>query len=314
MKKRLLLFVFLIVLAGCASLTRTQQPESEGAFVGGTQGLSMSFVEGEPPARVLDDGQEVFFITLMLRNEGEFTVPTGRIISSLSGISQDAFALKSLDAKSDFVLESKSKSRDATLPGGQEEISFGEAKYKPDLPADFPIDLRADICYDYQTEAVTSICLKKNVLARDELEDNCMIDNPSLKVENSGGPIQISNVNERPGGNNKVRVSFDVSNRGIGAVYEPNTFTSSCGGNEDKKDTMFVEISSTSNKYKIACSRFGNTNRGLVRLVNGVKTVNCEVDTSGLQETSFTDFLIIKSTYMYRDAVSVPITIENAEF
>ncbi|MEK6904049.1 MAG: hypothetical protein AABW87_00475, partial [Nanoarchaeota archaeon] len=314
MEKRWFILVFLVVLAGCAGLIRGQQKDTtSGAFVGGTQGISLSFIEGEPPAGVLDNNQEAFLITLMLRNEGEFTVPVGRIIASLSGVSQESFNLKSLDAKSDFALEKKSKARDATLPGGQEELSFREAKYKPDLPADFSIDLRADICYDYQTEAVTSVCLRKNVLERDEIEDNCRVDNTNIKAENSGGPIQISNVVERPSGNSKVRVSFDVSNKGIGVVYEPNTFSKSCSGNDDKKDALFIEVTSTSNKYKITCSKFGSSNKGIIRLVNGAKNLNCEIDTSGLQEVSFTDFLLIRAKYMYRDAVSVPITIENAE-
>jgi len=320
MQKRLVILVpFLLLLAGCAGLIggAGTPGQNEGAFAGGTQALQLGFLEGEPPEKVLDNGQETFMITLLLRNEGEYTIPKGKILATLSGASREAFNLKSLTVKSDFDLEKKAKSRDQVTQGGQEELSFGVAKYKPDLPADFGLDLRADVCYDYQTEAVTSICLKKNAFARADVNDNCALDNPSPPVENSGGPLQVSSVKQRPTGANKIRLSFDVSNKGVGAVYPPGTFASQCGGSqetEQQQDSLQVSLTSTGNKYPIACSKFANGNHGTVRLVNGVKTINCEIDTSGLQDSSFTDFLIIKMKYMYRDAVSVPLTIENSDF
>ncbi len=316
MQKRLVFFVpILLFLAGCAGFGGTGTTDQEGeGFAGGTQALQLGFLEEEPPEKVLDNGQETFLITLLLRNEGEYTIPKGRILASLSGISREAFTLKSLTVKSDFDLEKKAKSRDQVTPGGQEELNFGEAKYKPDLPADFNLDLRADVCYDYQTEAVTSLCLKKQAFSRTDVNDNCVLDNPSPQVENSGGPLQVSNVHQRPTGAHKIRLSFDVGNKGVGAVYPPGIFTSQCGGNEQQTDSLQVELMSTGNKYPISCSKFASGHKGVIRLVNGVKTVNCEIDTSGLQEASFTDFLIIKMQYMYRDSVSVPLTIENSDF
>ncbi|MDO8628770.1 MAG: hypothetical protein Q7R56_03375, partial [Nanoarchaeota archaeon] len=164
MQKRYLFSILLLLLVGCTAGTNTQ--EQNNAFVGGKQALSLGFLEGEPPAKVLDNNQEGFGITLLVRNEGEYSIPKGRIFATLSGISKDSFGLKALTVKSDFDLEKKTKTRDQTLTGGQDEITFGEAKYKPDLPADFPLNLRADLCYDYQTTTVTSICLKRDVFAR----------------------------------------------------------------------------------------------------------------------------------------------------
>ena len=313
MKKRLVLFIALVFLiAGCTGLGKSNNSKDDSAFVGGTKAISLAFAADEPPAKVLDDNQEEFFITLLLKNEGEFTIPKGRILASLSGISKEAFSLSSLSVKSDFDLERVRKDANVLQAGGTEELSFGKAKYKSDLPADFDTDLRANICYDYETQAVASICLKKNPLER-ATEDSCLVDNQAIKVQNSGAPVQVVAFRQRPTSGNKISVSFDVSNKGIGKAYSPSTFTDICKEMEDNSDMIEVSLTSASDKMKISCSKFGNSNKGIVRLVNNIKTVSCDIDTSSMQETSFSDFIIVKMKYMYRDVISVPITIQDAQ-
>ena len=56
----LLLILPIIFLAGCDR----DQPGVSGSFVGGDNGLSISFVDNEPPARVLDDNAEEFFVNV----------------------------------------------------------------------------------------------------------------------------------------------------------------------------------------------------------------------------------------------------------
>ncbi|MDO8556221.1 MAG: hypothetical protein Q7R96_03545 [Nanoarchaeota archaeon] len=316
MQKRFIsILLGLIFIAACTGLGGGQQAGNDKGFAGGNQALALAFIEGEPPAKVLDNNQESFPLTLLLSNQGEYTIPKGKILASLSGISREAFGLNSLTVKSTFDLEKRSKTRDQVNTGGQEELSFGDAKYKPNLPADFGLTLRADICYDYQNEAVTAVCLKKEVLNRATINDNCALDTQNGKIENSGGPLQISNFHQRPTGTNKIRISFDVANKGVGAAYPPGTFTAVCGGGDEKAlDSVEVSISSTGNKYKISCSKFNSGDKGTIRLVNGIKTVTCEIDTNTLQEAAFTDFFIIKTRYQYRDGITYPITIENSDF
>lgn len=312
MKKILILLILTLVLVGCTG-TGKEEPTAGKAFIGGTNGIGIAFVDTEPPAEVLDDGQQTFRITLLLTNSGEYTIPSGNILASLSGISKEAFNLNSLNVRSNFDLERARKDRTQVTPGAIEELSFGDAKYLPNLPADFFTELRADVCYDYKTEAITGVCLKKNLLQRNP-DDNCAVDNQAVKVENSGGPIQIANVRQRPISGNKLSVTFDVTNSGAGKVYKPGTFTDVCTSNDMNENVVVVELSSPTGKYPINCRRFTNTNSGEAKLVNNVKSVTCEIDTSGLQEATFEDLLLISTKYVYRQAVGVPITIRNSAY
>ncbi|MDO8628384.1 MAG: hypothetical protein Q7R56_01360, partial [Nanoarchaeota archaeon] len=130
----------------------------------------------------------------------------------------------------------------------------------------------------------------------------------------SGAPIQIIHVRQRPNGSNQIRLTFDITNAGVGAVYKPNSFTQACTGNEDNKELVEIEIKSTSGQnYPVSCTKI-NSNKGSYKLVNGIKTVSCDIDTKNLQESSYTDFILITARYMYRDSVDLPITIENSEY
>ena len=304
----LLLLVLLLIISACErfGVGSKDKEQTQTAFVGGSNALTVAFVDNEPPVNVLDAGQQDFYITLLVKNEGEFTIPKGKILASLSGVSREAFGLSNLNVKSNFDLDGVTKE----ISGGIEELEFGLASYKPDLPADFLTNMRADVCYDYETDALATLCLRKNLFERD-INGVCDVNQEGVNVENSGGPVQVQNLKVSRTGPNQMRVLFDVVNAGQGGIYEPNAFSNVCGGQENKKDMVKVKLSSPANRFKISCSRFSGS-EGVVRLVNGIKTVSCTVDTSTLQEATFEDLLQINVKYMYRDAISVPLTIENA--
>ena len=312
--KRGLVVVLLAVIfiTSCDTFgPRGDSERSPGAFIGGVKGIEVAFAEDEPPARVLDHNQQEFFVTLILRNGGEFTVPAGQLIASLSGVSKQAFGLNSLNVKNDFPIQGAQKSVGGTTPGGEELLEFGRAQYTLDVPADFPVTLRADVCYTYQTKALATLCLKKDVLQRD-VDDVCEVKIPNLSPQNSGGPFQVISMRQDTVGKNRVKLNFKVRNLGGGLIYEPGTFTSMCAGQKDKQDRVKVTVTSLENNFKVDCSQFGNSNSGIVRLVNGEKDLSCTVDTSGLQEVTFQDILIVQMDYMYRNPVAVDLVVENA--
>lgn len=309
--KRGIIFLALLVLLISSCQMGPTDDKTGGVFIGGTSGIDVAFAEDEPPMAVLDNGQQEFFITLILKNGGEFTVPKGKLIASLSGVSKKAFLISSLTILNDFEVPGAVKDGQFITPGGEELLEFGKAKYSLDIPADFRTNLRADICYTYQTKSLANLCLKKDVLRKD-LDDVCDIKVPNIEIHNSGGPIQVMSIRQDSIGKNRVKINFKVKNAGIGAVYEPGTFTNICAGQEDNKDRVKLTLVSPEKNFNVECSQFGGKNTGVVRLVNGEKDISCTIDTLGLQEFTFQDLLIIQIDYMYRNAVVTQLVVENS--
>lgn len=298
-----------LFLAGCQGTT--EDAPLEGPYVGGTQGLQFAFQEGEPPVSVLDDNQESFFFTLVVRNLGEFTVPEGRAIASLSGVDANAFGMSSLDTKNIVEIHSMSPDQGFVIEGAEELLEFEEASYVNDVATTFNIPIRSDLCYDYHTEALTAPCLKQNVV-KQSIGDVCETNNPALQLSNSGGPIQVSGMRQKAIGSSKVQFTFTIENVADGIVYLPDTFTDSCRGEEDNKDMVKVSLRNPQGNFVAECTALGKSDSGQIRLVNKRKELTCTVDTSGLQEVSYQDILFVDVDYMYREAITTNLKVENA--
>lgn len=287
-----------------------------GPFVGGTNGLAISFATDEPPARVFDkepgEEGEDFDITIKLKNEGEFDILENKVIVTLSGIDVRDFDLSNANMILDRILEGKSEFRGQVVQGDEDEITFSSARYKHDLDADWETNVRADVCYEYQTKATTKVCLKRKATDRDE-EDVCQISNQNVGIDNSGAPVQVEEVSTRTSGSNEVLISFVVKNKGSGLIHPPGTFTNKCVKNEDREDRLKLEVFSGSGRYFPQCVQLGNKNVGELKLTNNQKVVKCRIDTKNAPESPIEEPINIKVSYFYRNAISTPLIVEDSE-
>lgn len=315
MKMRAIFYaVFLVLLVSLSGIEGCPQKEGEtglGAYIGGTNGLDINFIPDEPPLEVLES-DDIFYITLFVENTGEYTIPNGRIIASLSGINKDRFDIKSLNVKSLNEVFGRSKVGDEIIEGGVEELQFDQAEHKFDLPADFSTQIRVDVCYKYQTNALAKLCLKEFPIQRGQ-EDLCSVTNTNVDVENSGAPLQVRDVKSRAS-SDKVIFTFIIENQGTGDVYDPEAFSSECLGKSDEKNKVRVIVRSKSEDLNVQCGLFDNTNSGVVRLIGGTKTISCSVRTSGLQNIAFEEPFEIVLDYFYRDSVGKSLTVLNTEY
>lgn len=305
----ILFLLISLALAGCQGDDKKVRKLTN--YIGGTDGLAIGFTKNAPPDKILDDKQEDFDVSLDIQNNGEYTILPGEIVATLSGIDREAFSLPSLNAKNMFQLERKINDRGVVRNGGRNDLAFGLATYRDDLAADFTTDMVADVCYKYRTVAVSGVCLKKDTLQL-KTTDACLIDNDKVEFENSGAPVQVSNVFTRKAGKNSVKVSFVIENKGSGEVFVPGTFTDSCSGHEKDEARLHVSLASPSPRITFRCDLFNNAAAGDVKLYDKKREISCIIDTAGLQETSYEALVNIQIDYVYRNAIFKTITIENA--
>lgn len=306
----LAILLLVLLISGVKGCEKGKETGALGAYIGGTDGLAVSFLDDEPPEKVLDNNQESFFITLSLENKGEYDIPKGKIIASLSGIPREDFSMSLLDAKSANVIEGKHKLGGEILEGVMDELQFPEAKYKYDLSADLVQKMRADVCYLYQTEGLAKLCLKKNPSARDDT-DICEINNEAVSLESSSAPVKVTNVKEQSAGQAEVLLIFDIENVGEGDVYLPDTFSGECSGWEKKKDSLSISVEAVAKNLIVKCTMLGDKSKGDIKLVSGKRKATCRVSTSALQDTAFESPFNIKLNYFYKVAIGKEILIQN---
>ena len=301
--------ILALIFTGCEP-TGDTTPRRLTDYVGGVSGLAIEFEEDAPPEEVFDNNEEDFFVAINIKNEGEYTIGSGDMIASLSGINKNDFSISSLHKKSNFDLERKYEDRE----GGTDTIDFGKAKYKVDLSSDFSTKIITDVCYKYRTVAATALCLKKDS-RQHKTADACLINNENPLFENSAAPIQITEVKESSSGANRIKIGFTVENKKDGSFYKPNAFSNKCIPDEAKndKDYVYIEVTDPAGRLNFKCSALGGGNKGEVKLFDGKKQISCTLDTNGLQDTAYEQLVDIKVDYFYRGAVSQEITIKNAE-
>ena len=306
-----LILIVLLVLFVAACKKSPISPSSKG-FVGGDSGLDISFIKDEPPDIVLDNNQDEFDIAVRLVNAGEEDIDEGEIIATLNGIEKDAFSLSSLSAKNIDPLAGKKKLADRVIDGEEGEILFSNLKYKDKLSADFPVDLRADVCYEYGTRGVADLCLKKEASKR-RTNDICEINRESIDVDNSGATVKVTNFAQRSKGSDKVQITFDIEKKGGGDVFETGSFTDKCFLDNDKINRVDVELHFSGTNIPISCSALDDGSKGTVKLLSGKKTIRCDIATGNLQDVAFRKPLTIKLDYVYKDSASKTFTIESSE-
>jgi hypothetical protein len=300
----------LLVIAGCTSGDST----SSGRFIGGDRGLEISFVPNEPPAEVLDANNENFDISVLLRNVGESNVDKGEAIVTIHGLDQSSFSLNSLSERSDSDIERRQRIGGQITEPDEVDVRFRGANYKEDLDAAFDNEIRADVCYPYTTLSVADLCLKRNPTER-RTRDQCDVSNNQINIDNSGAPVHVANVLQRSSGTDIIKFTFDVVRVGSGDVFDPGAFSNECisnDGTRDDEDKVLVTVSSRGD-LPISCSRLNDGVKGTIELINGRRSVRCDIDTSSLQEIAFERRVNIKLDYYYKDSTTTFLRVADTD-
>lgn len=298
MRKEVLVLVLLalaLVVAGCQG-GGDNRTSSSTPFIGGSEGLRVSFVENAPPNEVLDNQEPVnkdkiqkFDIILKLENAGEQDIAVNNAKVTIGGIFPADFGVPGLTTRTPVTLQNvlfqkkldgvKKDPEGDKIPGGIEEMQFNELGYMKQLEGNTEFPIQADVCYKYTTKAVGDFCMRADLT---RTQGGVCQAKGTKPVFSSGSPVQVTSVDESIGGRTKVILKFKIKTVGSGSFFKPEAIgaTSQQGcerGNFAKEN--FVKVTVNSGVAGLACSGFSGTPPvGDVRLTNGEGSVTCIQD------------------------------------
>lgn len=324
-KKLIVLFTTLIVaflITSCAE--QPTGPNLAQTYIGGTVGLSAYLIEGMPPAFIHDANTFPFGVGVAIENQGEADVGPGTdnpyVLVRLEGINPEQFGVTDADIRKVLTapLRGARRNFDGTIfPGEITSVSFEPLTYSANIHGNTQFTIRADVCYDYETLATASICIKDDVLENIQDTSICSLTGEKFP-QNSGGPLHITSVVENPMAENKIQVNFIIEHVGIGEFFGRPTGsdTEICDFSIRNFNKFYVDVEVeplSDSGLTIACSRFGGNRTGRIKLYQGAPTtVSCTIErTRPSAGRIFQDLLNIKLKYRYGQFIETPIIIQD---
>lgn len=310
MRKGLVLVMALLVfLAACEE---NGDDGRDVPYIGGTQGLDVSYIDGFPPDRVLDQGEEPFDVIVELTNLGETEVDADDVHVTLSGFSHTSFGYESDDlyrtASED--IEANQRNPDGSIVEALPvEVEFADFAYQEGVASSQEFPFRAEVCYKYSTTAVTDICVQEDMRRGDD--DLCDISSVR-DIHNSGAPIQVTRLEQSGAGTDTARINMEIENRDSGDVYAHGDM---CDSTNRRDNNVYVEIQGLESGYEVDCRglRDGESDsEGYINLGSEGKTdLTCtiEIDERNTRLQNFD----IEVTYDYEESVRKDIVVEQYE-
>jgi hypothetical protein len=297
-----LVFVVTLLISGCSP----DEVIDEGPFVGGTSGVSLSFVEGAPVSEFsVIEGVPV---QIMLKNNGEYDLLADSVEVALYGLSMSDYGLNSnysvveggmIGIKKDFIEE-----------GAEILVNKGIMKYLGSVTTSLDINLKAKVCYPYSAEARISACaLSRNIISAGG-ESVCEISGEKYSSTRvSASPVQITSFTEALSGSNEVMFRIEIENKGFGNVFVDTAECSSLDGTTLDKDKIHYRIE----QEDVVCTSFDGieSNEGYLKLTDGKKTLICKMPVED-GSSGYTKELAIYLDFKYVESTSKDLTILEA--
>ncbi len=328
--------ISLVLIVGCGRGGEVSGGAPTTPFLGGSQGLEMKFLQGNPPDEITDgDGTTSTFpfkVIVTLRNMGEFDLKKDQVKISLIGFLPEDFgiaddpATTSVDEKD--VLKDQNPEDDPsprlrdsegniiesvevykTFPKADEDL-----KFKRQLHGNTPFIFKANVCYKYQTKAASEICFLENLV---DVADDAICDPSEPKnIFSSGSPLGVPAFRQTVVGKDKIQFSFDIVHSGSGDVFDPTDVADCPTASKDrrtKENKVDVNVNTGITSGNLKCSGFDAVTDGdasfTTTLVNGKRTITC---TQSL--TSASDFIgpvVIKLDFNYLGSIQKEVLVKH---
>lgn len=300
----------LALLVACAGGGGTTKQVALGSpFVGGTQGLVLSFQDFR--AEVFDGNRDPFDIVVNLQNKGETLVKKENVKISLSGINPVEFSKTEQDLvknAADDVIETRKDAQGNVLLGPPVFTDFIGLNHKGSIAgASAQFTIRADVCYLYRTRAVSKLCIRSNLLTP-PAGGICEL-NEDKPFFNSGAPVQIVSFKESVRAKDKIGFTFEIKNAGVGSVFERNSV---CDRTQRQKENrVYVTVATGLNG--LSCTGLETTAtgaEGFVTLYGGSKIVSCAQTVSTMSD--FEQLIGVEIVYDYEEMIQNTLTVKSS--
>ena len=331
-KKHITLIVFGVILslfiAGCGSKEVIGDAPTT-PFLEGSQGLEITFLKGSPPDEVTDGESFPFRVMVSLKNIGEFDLGKNMTNMSLMGFFPRSFNINPRDLVNKTPEDDPSpRKRDSegniiestetfvTFPN--ESVTTGYFNFVDNIQGNTPFTFRVEVCYKYQTKAVSEICALANLV--DVANDAICSPSGPKSVFSSGSPIAVTSFRQNVVGSDKIQLSFDVVHSGSGTIFDPTTVADCPKTPRDrrtKEDKVQITMDSGLTTDTLNCVGLSDVTgaatakqSGIVKLVNGRRTVTCTQDL-GAGRTDFKKSVDINLTFNYLSSADKEILVKH---
>jgi len=305
-----LIIVITLLLVAC---TPQDQPVVGAPFLGGLEGVGISFFESSPPEIVYDGGNFPFDIVVELRNKGEHYASADKVAVKIDGIQAEEFGLGPGDLTkappADLLPRKKLPEGDTSEPAAV-YVEFVNLNHEKPIAAgaELTYPIRASVCYRYGTVSVTQLCARRNIL--DPRGTGVCTISGSKPVYNSGAPVQITDMNEQAKGKDKVGFTFVVEKKlETGTLFLPDAACDHL--NREKLDKVFIRVIQPDNLPAVSCTGLENGDNGEVKLYNGRATISCTQPIPNPADFEFSERIEIN--YDYEESVSTSLTVRHAD-
>ena len=291
------LLIFLVLLVSACSRSGASSGKApKTPFIGGTTGITINFEKDSPPPEVTDDGSFAFKSIIRLKNEGEHTVNKNDVRINLVGFDPDDFSSVFDDVREQFpedTLQSKNRDAEGNIIEGNPTFATFPKNINDFIPKQFSgnteFTFRADVCYAYRTISNTKLCVLRDMI---NVRDGSICKpTGSRTVYSSSAPVQIANFRQSVVGKDKLSFTFDVSLSGNVDIFESKDRRTPSSGfdvgcpkdprtRREIENNVFIEIKELPNDpvfTDLKCGGLDDGSVGVVRLVNGKRTITCTV-------------------------------------
>src|SRR3989338_8047990 len=284
--------ILVVLLAGVFLVSGCVTPQAEKkitdfGFLGGDNALEVKFLPQQPPDKIPETAE--FDIALSVENIGEHGIDLGKLVKAQKVTSPQGGS--------------------SIVPGGQDILIFSATAPKVLVTQPSPAVIRATALYEYETIAVTIICLKESVLRQTIGDELCKV-SEKKPTTTSAGPIKVNSVEQTISG-----LLIEIQNIGDGNPYvrENHIYDANLPGDIDAFGELnhidLVEAAIGSGAATLECKLVNNVRT--IRLGSeGKAQISCTTNFKDVKG-EFTDTLVLKFKYGYKQSVTTQITVTD---